>query len=576
MAAVIRRFVYCSAIASIPLLTVCCFSTLVIHSGNREEFSTSFLDAFGVFVPYVALLIGAFGLLGVIMTETGRSRYIAVLAALALLLWTQSNLLVWDYGVFDGRDINWLEGAWRGVLDSSLWIIVMLAAILLHSRLRKVLIFAAVGTLSVQIISVAMTHSGSRAALISSQNFASDIEGKAAIKRFSRNQNVVHIVMDGFQADIFQDIVNDPSNDSVKSQLQGFTFFSNHLGAYPYTQLTIPALLSGKLYRNQVPIDDFVSDTLLGDTILNTAYNSGYEIDIAAPVALKNIYSLGVHTNAYGIGASGHVTPADYIEVDSAKLIDLALFRSVPHFAKALIHRDELWVFQAKVQSAAYLQMRYFSDLAFLAELADDMTADRETPVYKMIHVMLSHKPTLGNEECEFDGRRTTNRKNVTIQSRCGLKGVLSVLDRMRKLAIYNDSLIVLMADHGAWVPVEDLAQSREVNAMSVAMAIPMLAIKPPQAQHGYQESNAPTSIIDLPTTIAGLLGLNAEFKGIPAFSNQAQLNRRRYHLAYGFGPNPDAKGFLFPMQEYLVEGNAHDADSWRKGRRYLPNGVVE
>ncbi|NIO41951.1 MAG: hypothetical protein GTO41_18350, partial [Burkholderiales bacterium] len=72
------------------------------------------------------------------------------------------------------------------------------------------------------------------------------------MSRFSTEQNVVHIVMDGFQSDIFSEIIEDPENSDLKKQLQGFTVFRDNLGAFPYTQVSIPAYLSSKLYRNEV------------------------------------------------------------------------------------------------------------------------------------------------------------------------------------------------------------------------------------------------------------------------------------------------------------------------------------
>jgi hypothetical protein len=172
-------------------------------------------------------------------------------------------------------------------------------------------------------------------------------------------------------------------------------------------------MLSGKLFHNDMPVNDFVKQAIQGPTILNSAFDSDYEIDIMAPVPLKNVYALGKHSNAFGIATNGHVTAQEVAVIDAAKLIDLALFRTLPHFGKALVHRDELWVFQGKVQSRSYLHLQYFSDLAFLNDLATEMTADRDAPVYKMIHVMLSHRPFVGNERCAFDGRRPGCRSKI-------------------------------------------------------------------------------------------------------------------------------------------------------------------
>lgn len=569
------RLIRTLAIAAMPIVSICCFTTLAIYVGNSTEFAMSFVDVLLVVLPYAIAAIVALGLLSLTMNEHGRSRFEAVMCALAILLWLQSNILVWSYGVFDGSNINWMVGAWRGALDTAIWAVVLWLAISAFDRFGKALLVGAVVTFAIQLIASTTTLLDDPDVL-QERDIAANLEGRDATMRFSREKNIVHIVMDGFQSDIFSVILADTAERDFKSELRGFTFFDQHLGAYPYTQLTLPALLSGKLYRNKEPVESFIGSTLRGPTITNAAFAAGYEVDIAAPTALKNVYVQGDTSNAYGISPSGHVDGSDFARSDAAKLMDLALFRGVPHFAKALVHRDELWVFQATAQTNAYLQLQYFSDLAYLNNLATGMRVDRDVPVYKLIHVMLSHRPIVGDERCEFSGRQAETRDAVRTHAQCGLLGVLAVLQRMKDLGIYDSSLIVLMADHGAWVPVQDFAESDTVSALTVAMATPVLAVKPPGTIGEFQISSAPSSIIDVAATIADVAGLAVDFNGQSVFSIDANAMRHRRHLVYGYGINPKAEGYLFPMQEFVIDGNPYDAESWSKGELHLPADASE
>lgn len=568
-----------AVVAAISLLTVGLFVPLSIYGGNNNEFASSYLQLLLVYAPYLLSLSLVAGMLGLLMTATGSRRYKAMLSAVAVLVWIQGNILVWDYGSLDGRSIDWLSGSWRGILDLTVWAVVLAIAISAFERFGKVLLVAAVATLFIQVAGSATVLMFGNVQLNRTTNIDVDSSARDAIFRFSGSHNVVHIVMDGFQSDIFANILAEDGKRGVSDELRGFTFFRDHLGAYPYTQLTVPALLSAQLYRNQIPTDEFVRDTLQGETILSAVADAGYQIDVAAPVALANIYGLSDVDNVYGITQHSHVSEQDYIDNDSAKLIDLALFRVVPHFAKALVYRDQLWVFQGTNRNGSFLHLQYFSDLAFLKRLTARMSIDRNAPVYKMIHVMLSHQPTVGNEQCEYDGRRPLNRKNVTIQARCGLFAVLDVLRRMKELGIYDQSLIVLMSDHGAWVPVDtppDVgAEPTSVNGLTIAMATPVLAIKPPGEQTAFQVSNTPTSIIDVPESIADILNLDAEFEGESVFRLDSTTTRARAHMTYFYGQNPDAKGYLYPMHEYTITGNPFDPASWRHVAQHVASRVV-
>ncbi len=574
----LRGIAISAGIAAIPVLSLGCFTTLAIYAGNPTEFSMSFPRLLQYCAPWFLAVIAGAGALGALVPATKLPRYHALLAAIGILVWLQGNILVWNYGVLDGREIDWLDGAWRGALDIVIWIVVLAAAGFAYRRLGRLLVTAAVVTLVIQVINAAVIVSGPTELNASRVNTQLAREGRAAMARFSTQQNVLHIVMDGFQADIFEAIVTDPANGIVADDLRGFTLFRNNIGLYPYTQLTIPAMLSGAEYRNHVEVDDFVAGVMTGETILSAAFDQGYEIDLAAQVSLLNSYTQAPHTHAYATVANAHVTDADYIRHDAARLVDLALFRAVPHFAKALVHRDELWIFQAMAQPEAYLQMKYFSDLRFLEQLAATMTVDREAPVYKLLHVMLSHKPTVGSADCKYDGRQPTTRRTVTNQARCGLWRVVDVLQRMQDLGIYDNSLIILMGDHGAWVPLQDTAvfDGSDADPLIAAMALPVLAVKPPAADNDLAVSEAPTTITDLPATIARLAGLDAEFPGTQVFEVDPAAPRKRRHLVYGYGINPASEGYLFPMQVYEVSGSPYDGAAWAKSNRYLPGGEVD
>ena len=570
--ALLGRFVGLLAVAAIPVATVTIFISTAIYAGNTAEFSSSLPDLFAIILPYAAMLVVALALLGLLMTERGRARYVTIVSAIAVLLWLQGNILVWNYGVFDGSSIDWLSGAWRGLLDISIWVALLLLAIYHYQKWGKGLLLAAVATLAMQALAAAITIRGD-SQVLQVRDMAADLGGRDAAMQFSASKNIVHIVMDGFQSDIFASIVNDTSERDFKSELRGFTYFDQHLGAYPYTQLTLPAMLSGKLFQNEIPVDTFVEQTMQGPTIVNAAYAAGYEVDIAAPVALRNVYALGEYTNAFGIASSGHVNARDFATIDAARLTDLAVFRVVPHFAKALVHRDELWLFQAVAQRKSYLHLQYFADLKFLENLAAEMSAERSSPVYKVIHLMLSHRPFVGNKRCEFDGRKGGSREAVITHAQCGFVRVLNVLQRMKDLGIYDSSLIVLMADHGAWVPIDSFESAALVSGLTVAMATPTLLVKPPNASHAFRVSHAPSAITDIPATIAGLAALQGEYAGESVFNIAEDAERVRHHLTYGYGVNPDAKGYLFPMQEWLINGDPYKSESWQQGNRYLPAG---
>ncbi|MEM7504078.1 MAG: hypothetical protein AAF417_18700 [Pseudomonadota bacterium] len=572
------RFALAASLAGVLVANVALFAPFALYAGNREEFSVALADILIIYTAPSAAFITLCGGIGILLKDRFKV-YVAVLVALACLTWAQANILVWNYGELDGSPIPWLETAWRGIADTCLWTLTLVAAVWFSHRVGRHLITGAICTFGIQIIVTGLALQRGDVAPHPRQQEPYDPVQHQAMFRFSSERNVLHIVMDGFQSDVFADIIRDPGNQRIVDALSGFTFFRDNMGLYPYTQMTIPLLVSGKKYRNEVPTDQFLDDTMRGSTILNTVENRGFEVDIASQPALAGVYSLGEHTNVFNVPVGQHASAEDYTVSDAVRLMDLSLFRVSPHFVKAYIYQDDMWFLKRFSRDDAYLRLRYFSELMFLGQVEENLVVDRTAPVYKLFHLMLSHRPTVGNEQCEFDNVKRPGRLAVTLQARCGLLAIVGVLDSMKAAGIYDDSVIVLMADHGAWLPARGYEVPPGSSApppVTAGLAVPTLAIKPAGASGPISVSNAPTSIEDVPTTVAERLGLANDLPGSSVFELQENEYRTRRFYNYAYGKNGNAPGYLNTLLEYEVVGSPFDAGSWQPQRRFRPGGAEE
>lgn len=579
-----HRGLFAACLGAIVASNVFLFAPATLYLGNPDEF-TAPLSSIALFygLPALALAVVT-AAAGLLLSAHGYSRLVAFLAAISVLLWVQGNVLVWDYGPLDGSPIPWLANGWRGAVDTTLWVGLILVGLYGYTRFGKLIVNAALVTFAIQAFALGAALVTTERPVLADEVVVYDEAQYRAMYGFSREQNVLHVVMDGFQSDIFADILQDPENRGLVESLSGFTFFDKHVGTFPYTHMTVPLIVSGKTYLNEVPIDEFTDAAMQGESILNLAAASGFEIDIATQVALRKIYDRGSVTNAYDIPASRHATARDYIVSDAARLADYSLFRLTPHFVKAYIYQDELWFVQRWVRDADYMSIRYFSELQFLEEISAGLNADRDKPVYKLFHLMLSHRPTVGNEQCEYDGIRKTWRTNVTVQARCGLSRVAGLLNAMKELGVYDNTLVILMADHGAWIP----ARGYEIEQGDVpgegggptptmaGMALPVLAIKPPGSNGPIAVSSAPTTIADVPATVASIMGFESGFEGWNVFEPPAGTTRTRVFFDYAYGKNARHPGYLHVMAEYAIDGDPFDYESWRLRGRRLPEGETE
>jgi hypothetical protein len=88
-----------------------------LYVGNIYEFAISYQAIAQKYITAAIFMVFVLGLVGMLLPARAATRYITLLAAIGILCWVQGYLLVWDYGLLDGRAIDWTARSWRGWLD---------------------------------------------------------------------------------------------------------------------------------------------------------------------------------------------------------------------------------------------------------------------------------------------------------------------------------------------------------------------------------------------------------------------------------------------------------------------------
>ena len=551
-----------------------------IYIGNLVEFITPPGAIIMLLLIPMLLLIAIIFVTGMLLTSKSHTRFISILAGLTVLLWIQSSLYIWDYGPLDGRNIDWNAGAWRGWLDLATWLIVLGLSWRWATRFQRSLVMVAVSCCAIQGISLAISIAKHVDALQVQSRGKSTENALAEMSRFSATRNVLHIILDSFQSDIFKNIVtNAPQSERYRAALDGFIFFEEHLGVFPYTQFALPALLGAPSYHNDMPKREYVQKAFSGNTILNAAFNAGYEVDLASPeTLLLDMLARGHHKNLYNTWEGTHITGGGRNQSEALKLLDLSLFRVTPHKFKRYIYADQKWIFQRFLPGTDFLNFTYFTDNFFLQTLTRTLVADRQTPVYKFFHLMNTHAPMVVGPDCSFAGRALMrNRETVTAQSRCSLDYLIALLDQMKKSGIYDNTLIILMGDHGGHIPPDNyIPESVTENDVTytidpwlVAMSSPLMLIKPPGAHGEFQVSAAQSSITDTAQTINSIMSLGGTFGDDSILDLSPMEQRTRLFHYYAWQKNDYTTDYAAPIQQFRIIGDHHKAASWHLGEKY-------
>jgi arylsulfatase A-like enzyme len=172
-------------------------------------------------------------------------------------------------------------------------------------------------------------------------------------------------------------------------------------------------------------------------------------------------------------------------------------------------------------------------------------------------------------------------RETVKVQATCGLIEVINFFEHMKEKGVYENALIILMADHGAWVPPtgmtgkksEDGHSIEVINPQVMALARPVFAIKRPGDSGKLRFSDAQTSVIDTPATIAEQLKINGGFDGTPVFMVAEEQQRERVFNAYQYQRSEWTDEYLSPIHEFAITGNGVNSNSWKEQFIHYPGG---
>lgn len=576
----VRKLVTSAGPSLFLVLNIFLFGPYTIYQGNIDEFSVPLLSILKSFLfPALSLLV-LLSLIGLLLSARAHRLYVSIIFVLGVLVWLQGNFLVWKYGLLNGQAFDWSRNAWRGWVDGTLWVGLLIVACLFFRKVHKISTVASIALTGVVLVSLLFTSLQKPGTWSAHQKSSLKLQPPKEIFEFSSRQNIIQFILDGFQSDIFEEIVAEDF-ERYSTSLKGFTFFREAVGSFPTTYMAVPAFLSGTIYKNHMPMRQFVNQVNRRRTIFNVLYDSGIETDLVCDLLFRrgarysNYYRIAV---PYGGGKKQNV------KSESALMIDLALFRHAPHFLKKFIYNDELWLVQRLFsEKNKRLQIRYFSHKAFLDDLVEHLSVKRNTPVYKYIHLMTTHFPIVVNKDCEYAGKLPATEENTKIQAKCCLDNFITFVDKLKEKGIYDSSLIILQADHGHDQKIKmingdspgDKDGSHNNRSLSeiAGSALALLAVKPPYSKENLQTSRAPVSLTDIPATIGYFIDLNEKFDGRSVFEVNPDEERERRFYFYEWRHEHWQSTYLPRLDEYVIKGSVFDRNSWRLHFTYFPPG---
>lgn len=564
-------------------LTPAFFTPSRVYFANYKEFSFLFHEI----LPYLifsslSLFLLMFLFLN-ILKRLKNKKIFGVVSSLifvfGFLLWFQSNILVWDYGLFNGEPIQWELYSYRNYVDLIIWTSLIIFGFYKSDLINRVSTKLGVFLIVFQTIYIVILG----LQLPSSVNIKNYDIDKSEKYNFSKNRNVIAILLDATQTDLFSEVLSE--NTDVLEVFDGFNYYPDTLSSYSATDFSVPSMFSGIAYKNDTKQQIYWESSMGQSKLLKTLKDNKYINEIYTDeLPLMYLYS---HPNVDNIKTKKYSLLNKSLIEKTFYILDISLFNSIPSSLKKTIYNDQKWRLRRLYSNFAGINKSISSHeemMSFFNEFENKVVLDEKQSIFKYYHVSGAHPPFILKSDMKV-GEPGTGIASYKEQLTAVLKGVSIFLKTLQQIGIYDKSFIVIFGDHGVGLnskatPI-NIQQNvslkvSNVSSSTMKMALPLLLIKPFNSRGELKKINIQSSLMDIPKTIISNIGIDSSgFQGIDLLDSfNLTQNRKRTHYSFNWNKVDVGKDYPPYLNEYLIEGNSWLSESWSPLlSRYYPIG---
>ena len=535
-------------------VTVCLFAPFEIYIANKDEMWFRLSAFWWIPVLVCFTVFGCIYALGCLLKNDVKKIYLAFCFAMALCMYVQGNFLSLKVGVMNGAQIEWDKYTLRMVSNLIIWIFIIVVCVCFVIFREETFFKISKGIASfltaVQIVAllVLFTTIGIEGNYVkNTYTFVSD-EG---LYEVGKDENVIIFCLDMFDNEYFKTIYeNEPG---IANEFDGFTYFSNFTGTYSTTTYALPHLFTGKIYRNEGTLYEWNNLRAEEGTYIDEFIEEGYDL---------GIYSIGysVIPNKYVLEAENYVEAPLYITNYlhfSYDLYQLVACKYFPDIVKPYIWMDgtefDYWKgYKSDNQPYDGTNASFRDGL-----IENGVSLSESSKQFKFIHINASHYPY------DIDENANDVEKDSVTDVQCA-RGVLRMvqwyLEELKKNGSYDDTVIIITADHGYY--------------WDGVLTSPVCLIKPKKATDTLQTNGAPTSQVDLPATLIDLAGINSNVDyGKSVFEYSQDEDRERYFYQYYLSETDSS--WKWRLIEYKIDNDGNDRENFHlTDNEYTVSGI--
>lgn len=539
-----HRFAFGTLVAAFFTSTLLIYAPLSLYVSGNDEMWFSFRSLLSpVFVVSLIGMVVMTALLS--LPKRGIHKLLCCLVfGVSLGLYIQCGFFNISYGsgVLDGSQIAWKDYTTYGAIDSAMWaacLALPFAVYMVFKRSwRHILMVAAIFIILLQI-------GGLSIRLYQNQNSLDKLSHEVTnegIYELSDSDNTLVFMLGAMDKTYYDDYKKE--HPEVTEELTGFTEYDNVLGTGSESLVSVPAMLTGDVYKKDTKYTEYISrawnnynvfDVLQKNDCDARVYSDDKFFGNAAVRKVENIVDRAQDSQAYWVIGN--------------TMYRYTMYKAVPHYLKQLfwMSLNDYSSFKSNNTYNPDNDEKFFADY----DEAEGFSYTKDYPsavrVYNLKGAEAPYRLT-------STGEKDTDGTSLKEQVEGDFHYILKMISDLKENGRYDSATIVITADNG------DTEFSQR----------PVLLYKGKGDKEAYRTNSAPVSLFDLPATLASTVtdqykdvGTGKTFKD----AEGSAWNRRRFFYR-STGANAKSR-----IEEYKTNSPKIDADSLKLINSYYLNG---
>ena len=497
----------------------------LMNAGEFEFILSDFVLEF--VVTAIVISVGAAGVIALLPGKVFDAVF-GLVMGIDLAMYVQLNFLNRNLGLMDGSEMGFSSA--DIAVNAVIWAVLIILPIVIvfivrNNKGQTAVIFACLALLVMQLTSLTAAMVQSPKSAFSRFDYEQYYLSANDQFTVSANNNVIIIILDAYSNAYLEECLE--TYPEVADILKDFTYYNNADCHYEGSVYSINYLISGTEFDPSVSLNEWFSyawDNERNNNFYDRLAEQGYRFNLYSNEF--DYLNNEAKNDALGKISNLEVMDCEFVVHDDVvrnMLIRSSEFRFCPLFLKDdfyftgedytgaldVLSRDN----SLGVNTHFILGDAEFYDML----LSSGLQTDDSSNYFIMQHLFGVHTPLSVDADCRNAAAPTL----VETERGCWVL-VEEYLNQLKALGVYDNSTIIITADHGVTWGYEN--------------AQPIFFIKPfGQVQDAFNVTNAPISATDMMPTVIYLAGGEYSDLGTTIFEHTDDELRERTYYARAF-----------------------------------------